>query len=288
MKPSLFFALSCLSTAVWAGGYQGCLERVLLFQAYEIDELNDEKDRTIGYKCTKWNDPLKKCDGTWTPCRPKRKGATRCNYDELVVHLGKTNVAKGWSVYDDKGKLDVDKTALATYRLYEARPKPPTAALIPNFPPFVAIKDGGEWNDYIDKLNQKVNDTWKSKMTAENKHLWEAFDGTNERIRIARAGDHGKYLSEAAEKKLKGIEIRKQKLGTNPVTGGDWETVDWNETAKQAVASGMTRADVNPKIKEFLFTFYRGKDADKQAKEHYQVIKSYKKMANATVKCRKG
>jgi hypothetical protein len=35
----------------------------------------------------------------------------------------------------------------------------------------------------------------------------------------ARAGDHGPYLIEAAEKseKLKGIEIKRQNLGTNPV-----------------------------------------------------------------------
>jgi lambda repressor-like predicted transcriptional regulator len=43
MRVSLFLALSYLSTAVWAGGYQGCLERVWLFQAYEIDALTQRR-----------------------------------------------------------------------------------------------------------------------------------------------------------------------------------------------------------------------------------------------------
>ena len=44
----------------------------------------------------------------------------------------------------------------------------------------------------------------------------------------------------------------------------------------------MSRAD-QPKHQGVFFTFYQ---AEKEAKEHYQVIKSYKKMADATVKCR--
>lgn len=205
MKVFIFLALSCLSTAVWAGGYQGCLERLLLFQAYEIDELNDDKDRTIGFKCTKWNEEKKVCDGAYQPCRSARKGATRCNYDELIVHLGKAHVRKGWSVLDGDGKLDVDKTALATFKLYESRPKPPSAPLVPNFPPFVAMAgDTHEWNDYITKLGQKVNDTFKTKKTKDNEHLWQAFDSTSDKVRIARAADHGPHLYKAAHDKLGG------------------------------------------------------------------------------------
>jgi hypothetical protein len=44
MRVPLFFTISYLSTAVWARGCQGCLEHVLLFQAYEIDALNDLDD----------------------------------------------------------------------------------------------------------------------------------------------------------------------------------------------------------------------------------------------------
>ncbi len=290
MKLSLFFAFSYLATATWAGGYQGCLERVLLFQAYEIDGLNDEKDRSIGYKCTKWNDTLKRCDGTWAACKPKRKGADRCNYDELLVHLGKTHVQKGWSVVDEKGNLEVEKTEVNTYKMYEARPRPPTAALIPNFPPHVAMNpEVSDWNEFIAQLNEKVNNTWKTKMTADNKHLWTNFDDTNETIRTARAGDHGPYLYKEAKKQLGDkMEIHKQNLGKNPVTNVDCETVDWNATVDAAVKKGMTRADADEKGKGFLNKFYRGdNDEFAAARKHHAVIESYKRMASATAKCRR-
>jgi hypothetical protein len=141
----------------------------------------------------------------------------------LIIHLGKTHVSKGWGVYDASGKLDVDKTALATYRLYEARPRKPTDALIPNFPPFVALKHTEEFNDYIAKLTHVVNHAYKTKKTSENEHLWTAFDSANERVRIARAADHGPHLSKAAHAKLgTSMKIYNQTLGTNPVTGEKW------------------------------------------------------------------
>jgi hypothetical protein len=45
-------------------------------------------------------------------------------------------------------------------------------------------------------------------------------DAAGELVLKARAGDHGKFLVDAAEKsdKLKEIEIKKQNLGTNPVS----------------------------------------------------------------------
>ncbi|KAK4154271.1 hypothetical protein C8A00DRAFT_32948 [Chaetomidium leptoderma] len=69
--------------------------------------------------------------------------------------MGRTHVSRGWSDLDAAGRLDVDKTALASYRLYEARPRNPAQPLIPNFPPFVALEETHEYNDYIAKLKQK-------------------------------------------------------------------------------------------------------------------------------------
>lgn len=51
MRSCLLFALLYLFVAAWAGGYQGCLERVWLYQAYLIDSLNDYNDQTIGWQC---------------------------------------------------------------------------------------------------------------------------------------------------------------------------------------------------------------------------------------------
>jgi hypothetical protein len=54
--------------AAWAGGYQGCLERVWLYQAYLIDSLNDYDDQTIGWQCKgkNWDRDAKKCKEEWT------------------------------------------------------------------------------------------------------------------------------------------------------------------------------------------------------------------------------
>jgi hypothetical protein len=51
MRGSLLFTLFYLFVAAWAGGYQGCLERVWLYQAYLIDSLNDYDDQTLGWQC---------------------------------------------------------------------------------------------------------------------------------------------------------------------------------------------------------------------------------------------
>jgi hypothetical protein len=63
MKGRLFFTLLYLFTTAWAGGYQGCLERVWVYQAYLIDSLNDYDKQTIGWQCKgkNWDNTNKKC-----------------------------------------------------------------------------------------------------------------------------------------------------------------------------------------------------------------------------------
>jgi hypothetical protein len=52
MTAFIFVTFLCLFTTVWDGGYQGCLERVWLYQALVIDhKINDEASRTIGMQC---------------------------------------------------------------------------------------------------------------------------------------------------------------------------------------------------------------------------------------------
>jgi hypothetical protein len=50
MKGPIFFSLLYLFTSAWAGGYQGCLERVWLYEAFVIDYTfnPNEATRTIG------------------------------------------------------------------------------------------------------------------------------------------------------------------------------------------------------------------------------------------------
>lgn len=68
MKGSILFSLFYVFMTAWAGGYQGCVERVWMYQAYLIDQLNPEADRSIGLQCKKkdWDDANKKCS-KWTP-----------------------------------------------------------------------------------------------------------------------------------------------------------------------------------------------------------------------------
>jgi hypothetical protein len=67
----------------------------------------------------------------------------------------------------------------------------------------------------------------------------------------------------------------------------DRETVDWKETVRQANSLKPPVPDIDKKIKGFLNVFYRGTDKEfKLAREHHQVIKSYKLMAARTAKYR--
>jgi hypothetical protein len=86
------------------------------------------------------------------------------------------------------------------------------------------LKYTKEFNDYIAKLTHVVNHTYKTKKTAENEHLWTAFDSTNEKVRIARAADHGPHLYKAAHKRLGGHQHK----DLQPDSGhqsGDWGEV---------------------------------------------------------------
>lgn len=149
MKLQLVVALSYISTLVSAGGYQGCLERVHLFQAYEIDGLMQSGDRILGFKCANWDEQAKECRNSefifasslkshltedtidqYIECSGSRSGG-RCNFDELMNHLNKQNEAQNWSagVYKNNGRIDEEKTALKCYERYKNR-----GGVVPNFP----------------------------------------------------------------------------------------------------------------------------------------------------------
>jgi hypothetical protein len=64
MKGSLILTFLYLFSTAWAGGYQGCLERVWLYQALVIDyEMNAPAARRIGVQCKPrdWDKTNKLC-----------------------------------------------------------------------------------------------------------------------------------------------------------------------------------------------------------------------------------
>jgi hypothetical protein len=303
MKASLSLALFYLSTVVWAGGYQGALERVWLFQAYEIDALNPLDQQTIGFKCRHQLDAKvttckkyeKDADGKekdgWIPCAPHRNTKpprSRCNFDELTKHMGSApplRAGQKWAIYDADGKLNTEETAKNVYTKFTTS----GVGKVVNFPPFKAMKGAGiEYNDFLVKFSTAVNGAYSTHRTDANNHLWEAFDDTLEKINIARTGDHGPYLVEAAKTHFAEInpeiKIVEEKFGSNPSTGKEWKTVDWMSTAAEAEKSGI---HIQDSIVKFLDGYYRGTGAlHKEARKHYQVIVSYKRIADRIQDCR--
>ncbi|KAI0181181.1 hypothetical protein GGR52DRAFT_21744 [Hypoxylon sp. FL1284] len=282
MKLILVLLLTRLSV-VLAGGYQGCLERVLLYNAYQVDGLNDEKDQTIGVKCAQADPKTHECK-KWITCQPKRNsGRTRCNFDELVVFLGKTPTPKDWAVNDSSGNLDPEATAKNCYdKFTNAQGKNPK---VPNFPPYVAVKDAWEFNDYIKRVGDTVNNAWSKKGNNDNKKLWDDFDKTMDLVSESRTGDHGPHLIDEARAQLGSkFEIITEDVGSgkNPATGETWQTVNWRETARQAKEKGIENVDKD--IQGFLKGLYGGNN--KQAKDHRVVISSYKRVIDKSKSCR--
>jgi len=110
-----------------------------------------------------------------------------------------------------------------------------------------------------------VNDAWRLHGTTANKHLSDGFDAALDKIKIARTGDHGPYLIKKAKEDLgkRGIDIKRQKLGINPISNppAQWETVDWAATSQAAKAKGIP--DVDKEIRQFRHNWYRGPGGDK-------------------------
>lgn len=275
MKASLFLASLLHATVAIAGGYQGCLEKIWLFKAYEIDGLNPAGQRTLGFGCVAWNDATKTCtNNNWEECGGR--GGGRCDFGEFVHFLGRANNQNNWAV-PATGDMDVVETAkncVARYTNAAGRVR------VYNAPPFKAMQGTIEYNDFIMKVSKVVEDTWKAgRHNDANKHMWTNFDSVREQIINARAGDHGAHLITRAQSVLGGsMTIQTQDLGENPMDRTMWKTVDWKETARTA-----TVADADTAIRNFLKGFYAGGGTPR---EHQKVIQSYKRATDKSISCR--
>ena len=185
MKTFPFLALSYFSIAVWAGGYQGCLERVWAYQAYLIDGLNAPEDQTLGFRCSESNfdKATGDCRVDWDRCQPKTDPSGRCSYDEFIRFLRKAPMDKGWRV-PETGPIDVEATAKKCYEVHKKMNR-----IIRNFTPYGLAKNQREFNALVIKISDVVNKAYREKKTAANGHLWESFDTTTDKIAIARTGD---------------------------------------------------------------------------------------------------
>ncbi|KAF7128463.1 hypothetical protein CNMCM5793_003193 [Aspergillus hiratsukae] len=262
--------------------------RLLLFYAYQINGLNDPKDQTLGFKCKNWDNKAQNCvNDEWEAC--KGKGGGRCNFNELMATLGfsRTNDKLVGPPGADQNTAtpDIEETAKRVCMHYTTPPN----KKVKDFPPWKAMKGAtDDFPDYTLKVGRVANDAWRHK-TDENKHLWDGFDDTLDKVNIARAGDHGKFLISAAEDKLgkpNGMDIKRVKLGVNPLDGKPWETVDWKATADACKSKPIK--DCDRLIRDFRNDWYTNeKTRDKRARDHYVLFKSYKRIGDQARSCRK-
>jgi hypothetical protein len=142
MRASHLLALLFYATIIIAGGYQGCLERIWLFKAYEIEGLNSGP-HSLSWKCRAWDEPSNSCrNNEWVECRGRRAASPRCDFGEFIQHLGGPESSIAWAV-PATGEMNVVQTAEeCVYRFGRRRG-------IPNTPPFKIMKGTTEWNDMI-------------------------------------------------------------------------------------------------------------------------------------------
>jgi hypothetical protein len=270
MRASHILLLFVYIAVAIAGGYQGCLEKIWLFRAYEIDGLNPPAQQTLGWRCPRWIDHA--CQVKWEACTGV---AGRCNFGEFVRFLGRANNQYGWA-FPSIGEMNNEETARRCVARF------PRAVY--NAPPWRAMKNTVEYNDFINKVNKVVDDTWRAGLHTNNEHMWARFDDLRFQIIRARAGDHAPFLTDAAQANLgpKGIILRPKPLGYNPMNQQPWTGIDWPETVAYARdRAGILDADV--KVLDFFREFYA---PNTQAREHLDVINSYKCAIDDSNTCR--
>ncbi|KAL2138563.1 hypothetical protein VTI28DRAFT_6600 [Corynascus sepedonium] len=302
MKKPLLLLLSNLFTAVWAGGYQGCLERVALYKAYEIDWYSSNSDKAglvdvrMGFRCNEFDETESKCKGGWTPCHGSLDNGG-CTYDEFMDFIEPVKVPRSegesWGVIDSETKrLKIKETAIKCYELYGAAPDPSGSGKtrkVSNYKAYNVMKGASpDFNDLLIKMGDLVNDLYVRKGTWIPKDLFDDFDEAWRQLTVARTGDHGPYLIKEAKKQLgETMTIVTENLGANPVGGGDWETVDWAATVKKARENGIE--DAGKLVKDMLQELYHGDQTSfkyRSARSHRQVMKSAKMVTAKSRRCR--
>lgn len=293
-----FLSLALLQHAasVWAGGYQGCMERVQAFQAYEIDELNVPELRTIGYQCSRWVRATRTCAGTWVACQGSRPGG-RCTYDEFLRTLRRLPTPNNWAVYQPgTTRLDADRTAQLCLQRYENQGR---NGRVPNFHSYDVIKgERGEFNAYVERIGQVVDDTCANSRTEQNKYLFEHYDATRDRIAVLRIADHHRNLIPKMQTHFANdFEVHIQDLGPDPARPNErLQVVDFKTTvlaARNSPARGPNAADPGLRLESFLNEFYRSRDAEgrltedsKRALDHLTLNRTYRKQADRARSCR--
>lgn len=131
----------------------------------------------------------------------------------------------------------------------------------------------------IDKLGQKFRDTWPRR--AGNQAAFDNFDNALRGVITARTGDHGKFAIEEAKRVLGNkMTVHERVVGTNPVDGSQWKTVDWPETTRKASANIV---DI---VAHYKSQYTDPESSNAVAREHRQIILSWKEAEKVSQRCR--
>ncbi|GFP60556.1 hypothetical protein TASIC1_0021000300 [Trichoderma asperellum] len=296
MRILLFLAIAHLSAIAWAGGYAGCLERVMFFQAYEIDGLLPT-GRSIGYWCLKWISQRNICKaGQWRACNGDLEGG-RCTFEQFMkqIHPDTPNPQQ-WPVYEDdpkakpgaKPKLDVKETALNCLKAHRAANED-----IVDIAPYRVMKGGGKgYGAAVKELGRRVDSRWQA-LTAvakiENRPAFTVFDNAVDEIIRARRGDTGKRMYDAAMQleQDENVTIKAEDLGPNPdpdetdPAKKEWKEVNWPETTNLAVEHGIE--DAENKLRQWVRTYIFN---DPSATTHRNMMKKFKEVVTGRNLCR--
>lgn len=289
MRILFVLAAAYFSAIVWAGGYSGCLERVMFFQAYEIDGLLPT-GQTIGYWCLKWDSPRKTCrNNQWKACAGSLAG-NRCTFDELMSQISPSAPnPRQWPVHNAKGELDSKATALNCLKEHRAAKE-----FIRDVVPFKLMKGGGvDYRVAVKDLGNRIDKRWKAlDATAKeaNKPAFTAFDNSIDEIIRARRGDTGTRMYEAAKATLEhndNVTLIFEELGPNPdpnetdPTKKDWKEIQWPATRQGAIDDGIV--DGKTKVDDWLYNYNKN---DRFVSTHRSMMKSFKDIATGRNLCR--
>ncbi|KAL6850822.1 hypothetical protein ACO1O0_007948 [Amphichorda felina] len=313
MRWSLILTGVYLATTVIAGGYQGALERVLLYYAYQIDGLNSPDVRQLGFRCRSWQNG--ECrDNNWDEYRCRalddagKQGGKRCNFWELMTNLGETSGGNNANLMMPEGTdvnaktLPIEKSAVSYY-MYTREHMPyhneETGQLekgrVGDYNPYRFLKYGGtDYNDYLDKLGDTVKNTAKSKKNDSNKWMFEQFESTVKQIRAARIGDNGRFVVEAYknDNKMDNKYMVTENPGTNPATKDEYKNLDWFENHKgtwiefdwAGTQYEMTKngvKDAGTKMNDFQTNYY----SSQSAQDHLAVMNDFEQMESKVKGC---
>ena len=294
MRLQRFFFLACLALGVAGKGWRVGYEKIFLWYAYQIDQLNPEDQRTIGMKCAEWDKSKEVCKDVV----PKHVGCIvveTTGFDRDTKTPIKTS-RPCRTVPEFLSHLDDKKYSPGRFRVSggPSNPTPDIEEAVTQmhaqgwdgkqYRPWRAIKDGGTaFNEMIERVGGVIART-KSSMTAADfdthKLLFDRATHALGDIAYYRRVDHMRYVVPALKEKIPGITVEApvvagKKAYNEKTRKDDLDFLDFNreETIRKSVG---TIPDIEARLEAFFKNYY----LDEVANDHLVVMESFETAKN--------